>query len=167
MINGIYVSDIDRLKDDTTFQSYGGFERGMQCGNAVVKYFSKANCASVEKMKFINFETTRRVINEMRKHNKNFGRKIADIDFNLHHPRFLSLVSNQLYYQFAVLPYNLKKAIQYLYLDGHYFFMRVRRFISHFILITGKLIKHSREQIIKLIRYPYDEKRLRRILMMT
>lgn len=354
MTNGIYVSDIDRLKGDITFQNYAGFERGVPGGNAVVKYFSKADESSVEKMKSINFETGRRIINEMRKSNKSFGRKIyvfmdsseievtgdqiegaernyngdkslrihwiyfedfiiggdlyssshfvtygwrelldnlskmtdlldseihifmdsayydydiihyieehdwtytitmkhnesliedADalaesswaedysdfdyysereksfrrvivrriekeepdlfgkynygfiitnskespksvyethslkmgmennfkhllIDFNLHHPRFLSLTSNQLYYQLAILSYNLVKAIQYLYLDGHYFFMRVRRFISHFILIAGKLIKHSREKIINLIRYPYDEKRLRRIVMM-
>lgn len=308
MTNGIYVSDIDKLKGDITFQNYAGFERGVPGGNAVVKYFSKADESSVEKMKSINFETGRRIINEMRKHNKSFGRKIyvfmdsseievtgdqiegaernyngdkslrihwiyfydydiihyieehdwtytitmkhnesliedadalaesswADdysdfdyysereksfrrvivrriekeeldlfgkynygfiitnskespksvyethslkmgmennfkhllIDFNLHHPRFLSLTSNQLYYQLAILSYNLVKAIQYLYLDGHYFFMRVRRFISHFILIAGKLIKHPREKIINLIRYPYDEKRLQRIVMM-
>jgi len=353
MTNGIYVSDIDRLKGDNTFQNYAGFERGIPSGNAVAKYFSKADVASVEKMKFINFETTRRIINEMRKHNKSFGRKIyvfmdsseievtgdqiegaernyngdkslrihliyfedfiiggdlyssshfvtygwrelldnlskmsdlleseihifmdsayydyeiihyieehdwtytitmkhneslfenADaldesswdcdyseldyysekekrfrrvvvrriemedpdlfgkynygfiitnskespklvnkahslkmgmennfkhllIDFNLHHPRFLSLAPNKLYYQLAILSYNLIKAIQYLYLDGHYFFMRVRRFISHFIMIAGRLVNHARGKIMKLIRYPYDEKRLRRIIM--
>ena len=353
MTNGIYLSDIDRLKGDNTFQDYAGFERGIPTGNAVGKYFSKADAHSVEKMKFINFETTRRIINEMRKHDKSFGRKIyvfmdsseievtgdqiegagrnyngdkslrihciyfedfiiggdlyssshfvtynwrelldnlskmsdlleseihifmdsayydydvihyieehdwtytitmkhneslfenADaldesrwdcdhsefdyysekekrfrrvvvgriekkypdlfgdynygfiitnskespkslyeahslkmgmennfkhllIDFNLHHPRFLSLIPNKLYYQLAILSYNLIKAIQYLYLDGHYFFMRVRRFISHFIMIAGKLVDHAREKIMKLIRYPYDEKRLRRIIM--
>jgi len=353
MTNGIYVSDIDRLKWDDTFQDYAGFERGVPSGNAVTKYFSKADKPSVEKMKFINFETTRRIVNEMRKHNKGFGRKIyvfmdsseievsgdqiegaarnyngdkslrihciyledfiiggdlyssshfvtyewrelldnlskmsdlleseihifmdsayydydiihyieehdwtytitmkhneslfenADaldecswdcdhsefdyysekekrfcrvvvrrivkkdpdlfgdynygfiitnskespksvyekhslkmgmennfkhllIDFNLHHPRFLSLTPNKLYYQLAILSYNLIKAIQYLYLDGHYFFMRVRRFISHFIMIAGRLVNHAREKIMKLIRYPYGEKRLRRIIM--
>ena len=353
MTNGIYVSDIDRLKGDNTFQNYAGFERGIPSGNAVAKYFSKADVASVDKMKFINFETTRRIVNEMRKHDKSFGRKIyvfmdsseievtgnqiegagrnyngdkslrihciyledfiiggdlyssshfvtynwselldnlskmsdlleseihifmdsayydydiihyieehgwtytitmkhneslfenADaldesswdcdhseldyysekekrfrrvvvrriekedpdlfgkynygfiitnskrspnsvheahslkmgmennfkhllIDFNLHHPRFLSLAPNKLYYQLAILSYNLIKAIQYLYLDGHYFFMRVRRFISHFIMIAGRLVNHAREKTMKLIRYPYDEKRLRRIIM--
>jgi len=49
MTNGIYVSDIDRLKGDNTFQNYAGFERGIPSGNAVAKYFSKADVASVKK----------------------------------------------------------------------------------------------------------------------
>ena len=79
------------------------------------------------------------------------------IDFNLHHPRMRSLSANRLYCQVVMLVYNLIKAIQYLKLKGHDFFLSIRSFILKFIIIPGKLVKHSGRRILKLPYFPGGE----------
>lgn len=83
------------------------------------------------------------------------------IDLNLHHPRFLKLESNQLYYQIAMLVHNLLKAIQYLKLVGEDFFLCIRRLIIRYILIGGRLVKHAGRRVLKLPYYPGGEERLK------
>jgi len=79
------------------------------------------------------------------------------IDFNLHHPRMQSLSANRLYCQVVMLAYNLIKAIQYLKLQGHDFFLSIRSFILKFIVIPGKLVKHSGKRTLKLPYFPGGE----------
>lgn len=86
------------------------------------------------------------------------------IDFNLHHPRMQSLFANKLYYQIVMLVYNLIKAIQYLKLKGHDFFLSIRSFILKFIIIPGKLVKHSGKRTLKLPYYPGGESLLYKLI---
>ncbi len=85
------------------------------------------------------------------------------IDFNLHHPRMRSLSANRLYCQIVMLVYNLIKAIQYLKLKGHDFFLSVRSFILKFIIIPGKLVKHAGRRTLKLPYFPGGESLLNKL----
>ena len=85
------------------------------------------------------------------------------IHLNLHHPRKQSLLANRLYYQIAMLVYNLIKSIQYLHIKGDDFFLSIRSFILKYIFIPGKLITHAGKLILKLPYYPHGEKLLLRL----
>jgi len=86
------------------------------------------------------------------------------IYLNLHHPRQKSLFANRLYYQIGMLAYNLIKAIQYLKIRGHNFFLSIRSFILRYILIPGKLVKHSNKVTLKIPYFPYGKRHLLHLL---
>jgi hypothetical protein len=89
-------------------------------------------------------------------------------DLGLHHPRFMSLNANRLFYQVAAIAYNIVKAAKYLILDGtELFFLGVRSFIYRFVVCAGRLVTHNWKRTLKLPEYPlktcFIERRLQQI----
>jgi len=86
------------------------------------------------------------------------------IYLNLHHPRQKSLFANRFYYQIGMLAYNLIKAIQYLKITGHDFFLSIKSFILRYIFIPGKLVTYSNKLTLKIPYFPGGKKHLYHLL---
>ena len=160
----VFSEEAARIRSDEWINDYSSFEYTTTSSKEfyrVVVYRKEREPDLFDKYDYYCIMTNNRTLSAEQifyRHSTKMGmeNRFKDllIDLNLHHPRQQSLAANQLYYQLAMLFYNIIKAIQYGKTKGHDFFLTIRSFLLKFIFIPGRFVKGGRKVKLRLAYFP-------------